>query len=54
MDRHGGRVKATKDQITLKLTSLRAEKAAIEDRIKASPTDCKLMTEKQKIEDQIL
>ncbi len=39
LDRHGERVKATKDQITLKLTSLRAERAVIEDEIKASPTD---------------
>ncbi len=54
MNRHGERVKATKDQITLKLTSLRAERAVIDDEIKVSPTDCKLMTEKQETEDQIL
>jgi hypothetical protein len=54
LDRHGERVKATKDQITLKLTSLRAERAVIEDKNKASPTDCKLMMEKQEIKDQIL
>jgi hypothetical protein len=30
------------------------EKAVIDDEIKASPRDCKLMTEKQDIEDQIL
>ncbi len=54
LDRHGERVKATKDQITLKLASLRAERKVIDDEIKASPTDCKLMTEKQEIEDQIL
>jgi hypothetical protein len=54
LDRHGERVKATKEQITLKLASLRAEKAVIEDEIKASPTDHKLMMEKQEIEDQIL
>jgi hypothetical protein len=54
LDRHGERVKATKDQITLKLASLRAERAVIDDEIKASPADCKLMTERQEIEDQIL
>ncbi len=46
LDRHGERVKATKDQINLKLASLRAERAVINDEIKASPTDCKLMAEK--------
>ncbi len=52
LDRHGGRVKATKDQITLKLTSLRSERTVlIEDEIKASPTDCKLIMEKQDIKD---
>jgi hypothetical protein len=54
LDRHGERVKATKDQITLKLASLRAERAVIDDEIKASSKDCKLITEKQEIEDQIL
>jgi hypothetical protein len=54
LDRHGERVKATKDQITFKLASLRAERAVIDDKIKVSPTDCKLMTEKQEIEDWIL
>ncbi len=54
LDRHGERAKATKDQITLKLFSLRTERAVIEDEIKASPTGCKLMTEKQEIEDQML
>ncbi len=44
LDWHGERVKATKDQITLKLTSLRAERAVIEDEIKTSPKDRKLMT----------
>jgi hypothetical protein len=38
LDRHGERVKATKDQITLKVTSLRSEKTFIDDEIKASPT----------------
>jgi hypothetical protein len=54
LDRHGERVKATKDQITLKLASLRAERAVIDDEVKASPTECTFMTEKQEIEDQIL
>lgn len=53
LDRHSERVKATKDQITLKVTSLRSDKTVIDDEIKSSPTDCKLMTEKQEIEDQI-
>jgi hypothetical protein len=54
LDRHGEKVKATKDRFTLKVTSLRSEKAVIDDEIKASPTDCKFMTEKQEIDDQIL
>ncbi len=32
----------------------RAERSVIDDKIMASPTDCKLMTENQEIEDQIL
>jgi len=31
LDRHGERVKATKDQITLKVTSLRSEKTVIDE-----------------------
>lgn len=54
MDRHSERVKATKDQITLKVTSLRSDKTVIDDEIKSPPTDRKLMTEKQEIKDQIL
>jgi hypothetical protein len=54
LDRHGERVTVTKNQITFKLISLRAERAVIEDEVKASSTDCKLMTEKQQIKDQIL
>ena len=54
LDRHGKRVNATKDRITLKVTSLRLEKTVIDDEIKSPPTDCKLMTEKQEIRDQIL
>ncbi len=54
LDRHGKRVNATKDQITLKVPSLKLEKTIIVDEIKSPPTDCKLMTEKQEIEDQIL
>jgi hypothetical protein len=34
LNRHGERVKATRDQITLKLGSLRAEWAVIDDEIK--------------------
>jgi hypothetical protein len=54
LDRHGERVKAIKDLITLKVTSLRLEKAVIDDEIKAPPTECRLMTEKQQIKDQFL
>ncbi len=54
LDRHGERDKAIKDCMTLNFTSLRAERAVTEDEIKASPTDYKLMMEKQDIEDQIL
>lgn len=54
LDRHSERVKATKDQITLKVTSLRSDKTVIDDEIKSPPTDRKLMTEKQEIKDQIL
>jgi hypothetical protein len=53
LDRHANRVKAIKDQITLKATSLRLEKIAIDDEIKSPPNDCKLMTEKQEIKIQI-
>ncbi len=51
LDRHDERIKANKDPITLKVTSLRLEKTAIDNEIKSSPTDCKLMTEKPEIED---
>ncbi len=41
-DRHTARVQATREQIELKLRSLRAEKTAIETKINDAPTDCKL------------
>ncbi len=42
-NRHGARVKATREQIELRLKSLRAEKAAIEAEITQAPTDCGLL-----------
>jgi hypothetical protein len=47
-------VKATKDQVNLKLSSLQQESLAIDEEIKVVTTDCKLMTEKRDIVDQIL
>ena len=47
-------MQATRDQVNLKLSSLQQESLAIDDEIKQAPTDCKLMTEKQDIVDQIL
>ena len=54
MDRHAERVKATKDRVNLKLSSLQQESLAIDEEIKVAPTDHKLMTEKRDIVDQIL
>ncbi len=54
LDRHAERVQATRDQVNLKLSSLQQESLAIDNEIKQAPTDCKLMTEKQDIVDQIL
>ena len=45
---------AKRDQITLKVTSLKLEKTIIDDEIKLSHIVCKLMTEKQETKDQIL
>jgi hypothetical protein len=54
LDRHAERVKATKDRVNLKLSSLQQESLAIDEEIKVAPTDHKLMTEKRDIVDQIL
>ncbi len=54
LDRHAERVQATRDQVNRKLSSLQQGSLAIDDEIKQAPTDCKLMTEKQDIVDQIL
>ncbi len=54
LDRHAERVQVTRDQVNLKLSSLQQENLAIDNEIKQAPTDCKLMTEKQVIVDQIL
>jgi hypothetical protein len=48
------RVKATKDRVNLKLSSLQQESLAIDEEIQVTPTDRKLMTEKRDIVDQIL
>jgi hypothetical protein len=54
LDRQAERVKATKDRVNLKLSSLQQESLAIDEEIKVAPTDRKLMTEKRDIVDQIL
>ncbi len=54
LDRHAERVQVTRDQVNLKLSSLHQESLAIDNEIKPAPTECKLMTEKQDIVDQIL
>ena len=53
LDRHAARVKATREQIELRLKSLRAEKTAIEAKIIQAPADCGLLKELQEIDDQI-
>ncbi len=52
-DRHATTVKATREQIELRLKSLRAEKTAIEAEIIQAPTDRRLLKELQKVDDQI-
>ncbi len=47
------RVKATREQIELRLKSLRAEKTAIEAEIIQAPTNCGLLKKLQEIDDQI-
>jgi hypothetical protein len=42
-DRHAARVRATREQIELKLRSLKAEKAALGSKIDDAPTNCGLL-----------
>ncbi len=51
--RHAERVKATREHIELRLKSLRAEKMAIEAKIISAPTNCGLLKELHKVDDQI-
>jgi hypothetical protein len=52
-DRHAARVRATREQIELKLRSLRAEKMVIETEIDDAPTNCGLLKGLQEVEDKI-
>jgi hypothetical protein len=54
LDRHAERVQATRDQVNLKLSRVQQESQAVDNEIKQAPIDCKLMTEKQDIVNQIL
>ncbi len=53
LDRHAERVKVTRDHLNLKLTSLKTEKAAIAEEIKADSTNCALLKEMREINDDI-
>ncbi len=50
--RHAERVKATRERIELRLKSLRAEKVEIKGEIISAPTDCGLLKELHKVDDQ--
>jgi len=52
-DRHAARVKATREQIEVRLKSLMAEKTAIEAEINQAPTDRGLLKELREVDDQI-
>jgi hypothetical protein len=53
-NRHKARVNATtREQIELKLRSLRAEKMAIETKIDIAPTNCGLLKELQEVDNKI-
>ncbi len=52
-DRHAEWVKATREQIELKLKSLKAGKMAIQAKIIQAPTDCGLLKEMQEVDNQI-
>jgi hypothetical protein len=51
--RYAERVKATREHIQSRLKSLRAEKMAIKAEIISAPTDCSLLKELHKVDDQI-
>jgi hypothetical protein len=51
--RHSERVKATRECIQLRLKSLRAEKTAIKAKVIIAPTNCGLLKELHKVDDQI-
>jgi hypothetical protein len=53
LDRHAERVKATRDHLNLKLTSLKTEKAAIAEEIKASSMNCAFLREMHEINNDI-
>ena len=53
--RHAERIRATKESLNRKLTSLTAElKAIIDEEIKQDPNYCDLKKERHEIDDQIL
>ncbi len=52
-DRDAARVKATREQIELRLKSLRAEKTVIEAKTIQAPTNCGLLKELQEVDNQI-
>ena len=51
--RHAERVKATRDQLNLKLTSLREERVDIKGKINADPGNCSLKKGLQEVNDNI-
>ncbi len=53
LDRHAERVKAIRDHLNLKLTSLKTEKTAIVEEIKADSTNHALLQEMREINDNI-
>jgi hypothetical protein len=53
LDRHAKRVKATRDHLNLNLTSLKTEKAAVAEEIKADSTNCALLKEMREINNNI-
>ncbi len=53
LDSHAERVKATRDHLNLKLTSLKKVKVVIAEEIKANSTNCTLLREMREIDDNI-
>ena len=51
--RHAERVKVSRDQLNLKLTSLRIKKVEIESKLAANPGNCNLRRERQEVDDNI-